>query len=265
MTKLAGKTIVITGAASGIGESLARQLASKGAGLALVDKNEAGLTALASELTAAGCRHSSHLLDVSRRDSMKQLPQEVLSQHGAVDILINNAGVSVGALFDDHTIDDAEWLLDINLKGVVYGCKYFLPHLKRAPEAHIINVSSMFGLFSMPGQAIYSASKAGVRALSEALWTELAGTTVRVTCVHPGTIRSNVIRSSRMLDSKAREKAVVLQDKYGMPTDRAARKIVKAIERNKLRVVIGADAHMAELLKRAFPVSLQRLMGIFFR
>lgn len=173
MKNLAGKTIVITGAASGIGKALARQLASKGAILALVDKDEAGLIGIRDELTEKGCVISSHLVDVSCRTSMEQLPQEVLTRHKSIDALINNAGVSVGAMFDDHTIDDAQWLLGINLMGVVYGCKFFLPYLKQSPEAHIVNISSMFGLFSMPGQAIYSASKAGVRALSEALWTEL--------------------------------------------------------------------------------------------
>lgn len=265
MKTLTGKTVVVTGAASGIGRALARRLASQGAILALVDKDEAGLIDLCDELAGTACVVSLHVVDVSCRTSMEQLPRDVLARHKAVDVLINNAGVSVGAMFDDHTIDDAEWLLGINLMGVVYGCKFFLPYLKQSPEAHIVNVSSMFGLFSMPGQAIYSASKAGVRALSEALWTELSGTTVRVTTVHPGTIRSNVIRSSRMFDAQAQEKAVALQQKYGMPTDKAALKIVNAIERNKLRVVVGADAHIAELLKRLFPISFQRFIGIFFR
>ena len=157
------------------------------------------------------------------------------------------------------------WMLDINLKGVIYGCKFFLPYLKQAPEAHIVNMSSMFGFFSMPGQAIYSASKAGVRGFSEALWTELSNTSVHVTTVHPGTIRSNVIRSSRMLDNEAKLKAVKLQQKFGMPTDKAAEKIVRAVERNKLRVVVGTDAYIGEILKRLLPVSFQRLLGLFFR
>jgi len=156
-------------------------------------------------------------------------------------------------------------MLDINLKGVIYGCKFFLPYLKQAPEAHIVNMSSMFGFFSMPGQAIYSASKAGVRGFSEALWTELSNTSVHVTTVHPGTIRSNVIRSSRMLDNEAKLKAVKLQQKFGMPTDKAAEKIVRAVERNKLRVVVGTDAYIGEILKRLLPVSFQRLLGLFFR
>ena len=265
MKTLHSKVVVITGAASGIGQALARAMAAKGAVLALVDVDETRLESIWSELTEAGCTVSSHIVDVSDREAMEQLPQTIVNTHGCVEVLINNAGVSVGAMFDDHSIDDAEWLLDINLKGVIYGCKFFLPFLKRAPEAHIVNVSSMFGFFSMPGQAIYSASKAGVRAFTEALWTELSNTTVHVTTVHPGTIRSNVIRSSRMLDDEMQVKAAELQEKYGMPTDRAAQKIVLAVERNKLRVIVGADAHIGEFLKRLLPVSFQRLLGLFFR
>ena len=128
---------------------------------------------------------------------MQALPGEVVAEHGRVEVLINNAGVSVGAMFADHSIDDAEWLLRINLLGVIYGCKFFLPELLKADEAHIVNLSSMFGIFAMPGQAMYSSSKAGVKGFSEALWTELDGTSVRLTCVHPGGIKTNIIRSSR--------------------------------------------------------------------
>lgn len=265
MKILQSKVVVITGAASGIGQALARAMAARGAVLALVDVDQAGLESMCAELSETGSTVSSHIVDVSDRGAMEQLPQAIVNTHGTVDVLVNNAGVSVGAMFDDHSIDDAEWLLDINLKGVIYGCKFFLPFLKQAPEAHIVNVSSMFGLFSMPGQAMYSASKAGVRGFSEALWSELSKTSVHVTTVHPGAIRSNMIRSSRMLDGEMKAKAAELQQKYGMPTDKAARKIVRAIEKNKLRVVVGADAHIGEFLKRLFPVSFQRLLGLFFR
>jgi short-subunit dehydrogenase len=259
------KVVVITGAASGIGQALARVIAARGAVLALIDVDEAALQSIGNELAKAGSTVSTHRVDVSNRASMEQLPEQVINAHGCVDVLINNAGVSVGAMFDDHSIDDAEWLLDINLKGVIYGCKFFLPYLKQSPEAHIVNLSSMFGFFSMPGQAMYSASKAGVRGFSEALWTELAHTSVRVTTVCPGTIRSNVIRSSRMLDDDAQLKAAELQEKFGMSTEKAAQKIVRAVEKNRLRVLVGVDAYIADFLKRLFPVSFQHLIGLFFR
>ena len=265
MKSLDSKVVVVTGAASGIGQALARVLANRGAVLALVDIAENELQSICAELCVSGSTVSSHIVDVSDRAAMEQLPQQVLDAHGTVDVLINNAGVSVGAMFDDHSIDDAQWLLDINLKGVVYGCKFFLPYLKQSPAANIVNISSMFGFFSMPGQAIYCASKAAVRGFSEALWAELSQTSVRVVTVYPGTIRSNVIRSSRMLDAHAQLKATQLQEKYGMPTDKAAEKIVRAIEKDKLRVIVGVDAHIGEFAKRLFPMSFQRLIGLFFR
>jgi len=196
---------------------------------------------------------------------MQSLPDEVVAEHGCVDVLINNAGVSVGAMFADHSIDDAEWLLRINLMGVIYGCKFFLPELLKAERAHIVNLSSMFGIFAIPGQAIYSTSKAGVRAFSEALWSELDGTSVRLTCVHPGGIRTNVIRSARGMDPADRARAVELLERFAMPAERAAAKIIRGIERDRRRILIGVDAHLGVFLKRLFPVGFQRLMTLALR
>lgn len=265
MRNFANKVVVVTGAAAGIGEQLARALRAKGCHLALVDIDEAQLQALATELEGPKHRVSVHVADVGNRERMERLPAEVVEAHGGVDILINNAGVTVGAMFADHPIEDAEWLLQINLMGVLYGCKFFLPELLKAEEAHIVNLSSMFGMFAMPGQAIYSTSKAGVRAFTEALWTELDGTSVRLTSVHPGGIRTNVIRSARGMDPDQQASAAAMQDRFGMPAERAAAKIVRAIERDKRRVLIGLDAHIGVFLKRLFPVGLQRLLTFVFR
>jgi short-subunit dehydrogenase len=265
MRDLASKVVVVTGAASGIGAALARGLAAKGAHLALVDVDEAGLLALADQLAAPGRRISHHLADVGDRERMQALPAEVVAVHGGVDVLINNAGVSVGAMFADHSIDDAEWLLGINLLGVIYGCKFFLPELLKAKEAHIVNLSSMFGIFAMPGQAMYSASKAGVKAFTEALWTELDGTPVHLTCVHPGGIRTNIIRSARGIEAEDRASAAAAIDRFGMPAERAAAKIIRAVERDRRRLLIGVDAHVGVFLKRLFPVAFQRLLTLAFR
>jgi short-subunit dehydrogenase len=262
MRELKDKVIVITGAASGIGAELARQLHAKGATLALGDVDQHGRDERAGEISD---RVSIHVADVGDRERMASLPAEVIGVHGHVDVLINNAGVTVGAMFADHSIDDAEWLLQINLMGVIYGCKFFLPHLLDRPEAHIVNLSSIFGLLAMPGQAIYSASKAGIRAFTEALWTELAGTSVRVTTVHPGAVKTNVIRSSRMPDEAARARAVELQDRFAMPVERAAARIIRAVERNRRRVLVGVDAHIGAFLKSLFPVALQRAITLGFR
>jgi short-subunit dehydrogenase len=265
MRDLASKVVVVTGAASGIGAALARGLAAKGAHLALVDVDEGGLLALADQLAAPGRRISHHLADVGDRERMQALPAEVVAVHGGVDVLINNAGVSVGAMFADHSIDDAEWLLGINLLGVIYGCKFFLPELLKAKEAHIVNLSSMFGIFAMPGQAMYSASKAGVKAFTEALWTELDGTPVHLTCVHPGGIRTNIIRSARGIEAEDRASAAAAIDRFGMPAERAAAKIIRAVERDRRRLLIGVDAHVGVFLKRLFPVAFQRLLTLAFR
>jgi hypothetical protein len=266
MRVLKDKVAVVTGAASGIGEALARQLHARGAALALVDVDAAGLEKLAGELCSeGGALVTTHVADVSKRARMEALPAEVVEGHGAVDVLINNAGVSVGAMFADHSIDDAEWLLGINLYGVIYGCKFFLPHLLERPEAHIVNLSSMFGLFAMPGQAMYSASKHAVRGFTEALWTELDGTPVRLTTVHPGGIKTNVIRSSRMLDEDAKARAASLQDRFAMPVERCAAQIIRAVEKDKRRVLVGPEAKVASVLKRLFPVGFQRLLTLAFR
>jgi short-subunit dehydrogenase len=196
---------------------------------------------------------------------MQALPDEVAAAHGQVHILVNNAGVSVGSFFADHSIEDAEWVIGVNLWGVIYGCKYFLPHLKQADWAQIVNISSLFGFFGMPGQACYSATKAAVKALSEALWTELANTTVSVTSVHPGVIRTALIRSSRIDDPEERAKAVEMADKYGTDPDKAGKAIVRAIERNQRRVLVGGDARASQWLSRAFPDGLHSALTFAFK
>jgi short-subunit dehydrogenase len=265
MRRLEDKVVVITGAASGIGEALARGLAEKGAHLALVDVDREGLSRVGAELAAFTGRVSLHAADVSDRARMEALPAEVVAEHGSVDVLINNAGVTIGARFADHSIDDAEWLVGINLMGVLYGTKFFLPVLLASRDALIVNVSSMFGIFSMPGQAMYSASKAAVRGFTEALFTELDGTSVRLLSVHPGGIRTNVIRAARGMEADAKATAVDLQERFGMPAEKAAAKILGAMERDKRRLLIGVDAHIGVFLKRLFPIGFQRLLTLAFR
>jgi short-subunit dehydrogenase len=265
MRHLEDKVVVVTGAASGIGEALAHGLARKGAHLALVDVDRDGLDRVGAELTSFSGRVSLHTADVSDRTRMEALPAEVVAEHGSVDVLVNNAGVTIGAMFADHSIDDAEWLLGINLMGVLYGTKFFLPALLASQDALIVNLSSMFGIFSMPGQAMYSASKAAVRGFTEALFTELDGTSVRLLSVHPGGIRTNVIRSARGMEPDAKVTAVDLQERFGMSAEKAAAKILRAMERDRRRLLIGVDAHIGVFLKRLFPIGFQRLLTLAFR
>ncbi|MBW2162569.1 MAG: SDR family oxidoreductase [Deltaproteobacteria bacterium] len=249
MTKrnLDERVAVVTGAASGIGRAIAQNLADKGCHLALVDVNEAGLEETRSTVARNDRRCTTHIADVSDKARMQALPDEVAAAHGQVHILVNNAGVSVGSFFADHSIEDAEWVIGVNLWGVVYGCKFFLPHLKQADWAQIVNISSLFGFFGMPGQACYSMTKAAVKALSEALWTELANTSVSVTSVHPGVIR------------------VEMADKYGLDPDKVGRLVARAIERKQRRLIVGGDARAAHWFTRALPNGFHSMLTFAFR
>ena len=261
MRDLEGRIAVVTGAASGIGRALGEELARKRCTLALVDVQEAELRETARRVESLGARAACFVADVSDRARMEALPGEVVDRFGAVHVLINNAGVTVGATFAEQSFDDLDWIIGINLWGVIYGCKFFLPHLARQDEAHIVNVSSMFGFLGFPGQSSYSVTKAGVRALTEALWTELADTNVGVTCVHPGSIRTNVIRSARIIDHEGQRRAIEMVDRYGKSAEATARKIVRAIETRRPRVLVGVDAHLLEWAKRLLPVRVHALMG----
>jgi short-subunit dehydrogenase len=268
MRRLAGRVAVVTGAASGIGRALALALARRGMALALVDVNEAGLAETADLVRGAGAMVSVHVADVADRARMERLPGEVLAEHGHVHLLVNNAGVSVSGALVDQSLDDFAWLMGINFWGVVYGCKLFLPHLLAEDEAHIVNVSSMFGFIGVPTQISYNAAKYGVRGVSDALLSELSGTRVGVTVVHPGGIRTNIVRASRSSTARDVEETKSMAEVFerrAMAPERAAEKIVRGIERDKGRVRIGAEAYVADWAKRLFPTGTQRLLGFLFR
>lgn len=261
MRQLRDRVAVVTGAASGIGRATSELLAQRGCDLALVDIDEAGIAETQRRLRASGRRISTHLVDVSDRAAMQRLPDAVVQEHGRVHLLVNNAGVSVGAHLVDHSIEDFEWLLGINLWGVVYGCRFFLPHLLREDEAHIVNVSSVFGIVGFPGQTSYCASKFAVRGLSEALHAELYRTQVGVTSVHPGAIQTNIIHATRAIGEEQRTRTLEFFARRGTPPERVAERIVWAIERRKLRVLVTPMAHLIDGLKRLFPVLTQRLIA----
>jgi short-subunit dehydrogenase len=264
MRRLEGRVAVVTGAGSGIGRATAVLLAERGCALALVDLDEASLAETARLVQAGDRKVSLHVADVADRARMEHLPGEVLSEHGHVHILMNNAGVSVIGTLLEQRLDDFHWLMGINFWGVVYGCKLFLPFLLAEDEAQIVNISSMFGFIGIPSQISYNASKYAVRGFSEALSSELSGTNVGVTCVHPGGIRTNVVRASRIsTDDDVAEKQRTIEsfERFAHSPEKAARKIVRAIERNQARVRIGPEAYLTDWLKRLFPVSTQRLVG----
>jgi NAD(P)-dependent dehydrogenase (short-subunit alcohol dehydrogenase family) len=263
--ELAGRVAVVTGAASGIGRATAELLARRGCDLALVDVDGEGLERTATAVAAEGRRASTHLADVASRERMSALPEEVKREHGHVHVLVNNAGVSVGAMLEDHGLEDFDWIVGVNFWGVVHGCKFFLPHLRLEDEAHIVNLSSVFAFVGFPGQSSYCATKSAVRSLSEALWVELRDTRIGVTSVHPGAVGTAIVRSSRTTDPEARDRAAERIDRLGRDPARVARAIVRAIERDRPRALIHPETRLAEWTKRLAPDTTQRLVARLYR
>jgi short-subunit dehydrogenase len=257
MPFLAHGVAVVTGAGSGIGRALARQLAVVGSALALADIDEAGLQQTSASLTERGVRLTTHVVDVSHESAMQTLAHDVAARHGRVTMLINNAGVALHGRFEEISLDDLRWLMGINFWGVVYGVKYFLPLLKKEPRAHIVNLSSVFGIVSPAGHCAYAASKFAVRGFTEALRHELEGTSVFVSCVHPGGIRTPIARRARLganTPPASRDEAVARFDRLAptMP-DAAAARILRGVERREPRILVGRDARRIDVLQRLRP------------
>ena len=268
MKKFSGKTVVITGAGSGLGRGLAKLLAGKGAALALVDLSEDNLTETAGMLSDKALNVRCYPLDVSDKDAVYALADKVYGDFGRIDVVINNAGVALSETVEDMSYDDFEWVMDINFWGVVYGTKAFLPYLKRSREAYIVNISSIFGLISLPTQAAYNASKFAVKGFTEALRLELKGTTVNPICVHPGGIKTNIAKSARFYKSMDgtldRDEAMNLFEKFTWTTpDKAAETIVNGIVKNNKRVLIGPDARVVDWFQRILPDGYDRILGLF--
>jgi NAD(P)-dependent dehydrogenase (short-subunit alcohol dehydrogenase family) len=265
MKKLHGRVAVVTGAASGIGRATALELAKEGCELAIADLNEVGLEETAAAARALGRKVSVHKVDVSDRERMRRFADEVQQEHGAVHVLVNNAGVTVTASFEEHSLDDWEWIVGINFWGVVYGCKFFLPYLKQADEAHIVNLSSMFGLIGVPTQTSYCATKFAVRGLSEALWVELKDLNIGVTSVHPGGVRTNIAKSARSEAAELKTRAIDVIERFSVSPGRCAKLIVGAIKKNKMRQLVTRESHLVDVAKRFSPVLPQRLLLAGYR
>ncbi len=263
MTLRKNSIIVITGAASGIGRALAVRMAKEGvAGIAISDVNEAGLNE--TESMVSGVPISTHVMDVSKLDEVKQFADDVIAKHGRVTHLVNNAGVGVMGSFEQLSIEDFEWLMGINFWGVIYGCKVFLPLLKEQPQSHIVNVSSVFGFIAPEEQTAYCSSKFAVRGFTESLRHELASTNVAVSCVHPGGIKTNIARNSRIGENTPEEwkqQGAKFFDKVAKTSpETAAEVIVKGIKERNPRILIGQDAYAISTLSRLFPAKYLRMI-----
>ena len=261
----AGKTAVVTGAASGIGRAISRSLARRGCHLALADVNEAGLAETAALAAASGLRISTHRLDVADRQAIAAFPAVVLTSHPGVDVLVNNAGVAVGGAFDQVAEADFDWLIDINFWGVVRMTRAFLPLLKASPEARLVNISSLFGLIAPPGQTAYCASKFAVRGFSESLRHDLAGSRVGVTTVHPGGVATSIAKNARVPGAWSEAEQAQSQERLKrllkLPPEQAGEIIVTGVEKDRPRIIVGSDAKFASVLERLFPVSYWNFIG----
>jgi NAD(P)-dependent dehydrogenase (short-subunit alcohol dehydrogenase family) len=273
------RTAVITGAASGIGRAIAVSLARRGCNLALADVNDAGLSETARMVQAAhtdpanrtaprsALRISQHHLDVADRHAVAAFPQAVIAAHPGVDILVNNAGVAVGGMFEAVSEEDFEWLFEINFWGVVRMTRAFLPLLRKSDDARVVNLSSIYGLISPPGETSYSASKFAVRGFSNSLRHELAGSKVGVTVVHPGGVATSIADSARvpkdMPPQEIARRRALAKKALTMPPAAAGEIIVKGIERRSERVLVGNDAKFLALLERIAPISYWKIFMRF--
>ena len=257
-----GKIAVITGAGSGIGRALAKQLNAQGCKLVISDINEQGLEETVQSLSRKDVLVEPHIMDVADKSAFQAWAKRISNEHGHVDIVINNAGVATAAPVEESKYEDIEWLMGINFWGVVYGTMELLPLLRKSPQGHLVNISSIFGVVGIPTQSAYNASKFAVRGYTEALRHEMAGSNVHICCVHPGGIKTNIVRNARLTDvNTSRDEAVADFDKLANTTaESAAAQIIRAIEKGKKRLLIGWDAKYMSLISRLLPVSYARFL-----
>ena len=272
MKTFKNKVAVITGAGSGMGRYLAILLAKDGADVCICDVNEKTLGETLAMLRKFNISVSSHLLDVSDKESIEALPQKVIDQHGKVDLVFNNAGVTAGAHFKDMDENNWDWVMGINFNGVVNSTRAFIPHMINNSEAAIVNTSSIFGMVAVPGQTVYHATKFAVRGFTESLALEMKQTNpnLQIHCVHPGHIGTNIAATARMSDEdfndnetrpsifsknapKTQQEMGELFREGGMHPSKAAKIILNGVKKNKSRIFIGLDARLLDLSQRLFP------------
>ncbi|NNE98393.1 MAG: SDR family NAD(P)-dependent oxidoreductase [Pyrinomonadaceae bacterium] len=253
--------VVITGAASGIGRALAIRLAQENiSGLAISDLNEEGLANTRELIDNPNLKITTHIVDVASEGEMRSFAGDVIQQHGRVTHVINNAGAALGGAVSEVSVEDIRWLMDINFWGVVYGSKFFLPHLEKEDSAHIVNISSLFGFIAPPGQATYCASKFAVRGFTESLRHELEKTNIAVSLVHPGGINTNIVNNARIgenvsLSEKEVEKRKAQENQNINRTspEKAAETILRGIKSKNPRILIGFDSWLLSTIARVFP------------
>lgn len=261
MRDLQGKTAVVTGAGRGIGRATAVAFAEAGCCLALCDVAEEGLdeTRTAIARRRPRCRIGSWRVDVADSEAMEGFAESVVEQFGTADVVVNNAGINVTARFENHTLERFRDVMDVNLGGVVHGCRSFLPYMRDGAGGHIVNISSAFGLVGAAGQTAYSASKFAVRGFSQALREELAEEDVDVSVVYPGCIGTAIVREAEIPDEEIAEKIRSYFDRFGTSPDVVAYRIVDAVRTGRQRVVVTPEAKLFDWLRRIVPTAGNRI------
>ena len=269
MKSFKNKVAAITGAASGIGRALALELGGRGCHLALSDIDEAELGETVQKVSGLGVRVTSERVDVADREAVHAWADRVVSEHGKVNLIVNNAGVALGSTVEKMSYGDFEWLMGVNFWGVVHGTKAFLPHLKATGDGHIVNISSVFGLAGIPSQSAYNSAKFAVRGFTESLREELdmLGYGVSASSVHPGGIKTNIARAARMdesirdlgLGAEGLDTREVFERSFITTAESAARTIVEGVKRNQRRILVGPDARVYDWMVRLLPSAYQRI------
>lgn len=264
MQGFAGKVAVVTGAGSGIGQALAIELARSGAKVAISDVDVDGLAITEERLKAIGAPVRCDRLDVTEREAFLAYADAVNDHFGTVNQIYNNAGIAFAGDVEVSQFKDIERVMDVDFWGVVNGTKAFLPHLIASGDGHVVNISSVFGLFSAPGQAAYNSAKFAVRGFTEALRQEmiLAGHPVKVTTVHPGGIKTNIARNMTAAEGIDKDELAPTFDKLARTSpEKAARIILDGVRKNKARVLVGPDAKVLDIIVRVTGSGYQRLFA----
>ena len=261
MNELDDHVAIVTGAANGIGRGIARSLSAAGCRLALVDIDEPGLKSLWQELAGRSSTISIHAVDIAEERAVKVLIDDVVRTHNRISILINNAAISMIAPFEETNFRNYERLMATNFWAAIYLCRYSLPFLREERDARIVNVLSSFALLGFPNKAAYCSSKAALLGFSNALYTELHGTSVRVSVAIPPPVDTNLIRHALAYDQSKKHREVEFVARHGMPVERVAQKIIKDMMRGSYRIRIGPRAQMIDTLCRWFPTLTHTLLA----
>jgi len=255
------KTVVITGAANGLGKALASEFSNRGYDLALIDIDFTGLENVQRQLKATDNTVTIYQADISQEENVIRVQQEIIRDHHGVNILINNAAISISREFENVGLEDFQNLFSINFWGTIYCSRYFLSNLKLENNSRLVNIISYFALMGFPGKTTYGSSKSAVMGFSNALKTELAETTVKVCLVIPPPLDTNIVKNSIHIDETKKQKEAAFLQKHGMPVSKVAKRMADKIESGKFRIVVGTMMFWVDLFSRLFPTSIHKFIG----